>query len=68
MTETTNQLRCALCPYTTALWVGGKEAGYAVMAAHVADEHEEEHRLMRAGLAELDEDIRRDEEEAEGVY
>jgi len=62
------RLRCAHCPYTTALWVDGSPAGYDVMSKHVDDEHAEEHRLVQEGLAEMDEDIRRAEEEAEGTY
>lgn len=63
-----NLLRCAHCSYSTALRVDGKSVGYEAMSKHVADEHKEEHRLVQNGLAELDEDIRRAEEEAEGVY
>ncbi len=46
----------------------GESTGYDIMAKHVADNHEEEFRLVQEGLAEMDEDIRRAEEEAEGVY
>ena len=63
-----NTLRCAHCPYSAALWVNRKPVGYAHMSNHVAEEHAEEYRLVRKGLAEIDEDIRRAEEEADGVY
>ena len=46
----------------------GKATGYDIMTKHVADCHAEEHRLVQEGLAEIDEDIRRAEEEADGVY
>ncbi len=46
----------------------GKTTGYAIMTKHIENLHAEEHRLVQEGLAEIDEDIRRAEEEAEGVY
>ncbi len=61
-------LRCAHCPFTTPLWVDDGPVGYEVMARHFHDEHAEEHRLVQEGLAEMDEDIRLAEEEAEGTY
>lgn len=59
-------LHCPHCPYTTTLWVKGKATGYSLMSDHVAEEHAEEYRRVREGLAELDEDIRRAEEQAAG--
>ncbi len=61
-------LYCASCTFTVERRVDGKATGYDIMAKHVADNHAEEHRLVQEGLAELDEDIRRAEEEAEGTY
>ncbi|KKL67283.1 hypothetical protein LCGC14_2136560 [marine sediment metagenome] len=63
-----NSVRCSICPWSTALWLDGALVGYDKLAIHVAEEHEEEHRLVQEGLEEIDEDIRRAEEEAEGVY
>ncbi len=59
-----NLLRCVRCSYSTALWVDWKAVGYEVMSKHVAAAHIEEYRLVRKGLAELDEDIRLAEAQA----
>lgn len=61
-------LHCAHCPFTTPMYVDSELVGYEVMAKHFHDEHAEEFRLVQKGLAELDEDILRAEEEADGVY
>jgi hypothetical protein len=50
------------------MYVDSELVGYEVMAKHFHDEHAEEFRLVQKGLAELDEDILRAEEEADGVY
>ena len=63
-----DSIRCSMCSWSTALWSAGRLVGYDKLAVHVAEEHEEEHRLVQEGLEEIDEDIRRAEEEAEGVY
>ena len=63
-----NSVRCSICPWSTTLWLDGALVGYDKLAIHVAEEHEEEHRLVQEGLEEIDEDIRLAEEEAEGVY
>lgn len=57
-------LRCPHCPYTVTLWVKGKATGYSLMSDHVATEHKEEYRRVIEGLEEMDEDIRRAEEQA----
>lgn len=66
MTDT--QLHCASCAFSVDRWTDGKATGYDIMAKHTEREHAEEHRLVQAGLAEIDEDIRLAEEEAEGNY
>lgn len=58
-------LRCPHCDFNTALWVKGKSSGYGTMSDHVAEAHKEEYRRVAAGLEEMDEDIRRAEEQAE---
>ena len=65
---TGNILYCTSCDFTVERRVEGKTTGYDIMTKHVADCHAEEHRLVQEGLAEIDEDIRRAEEEAEGTY
>ncbi|KKL76960.1 hypothetical protein LCGC14_2039670 [marine sediment metagenome] len=65
---TGNILYCASCDFQVERRVDGEATGYDIMAKHTADEHAEEYRLVQEGLAELDEDIRRAEEEAEGTY
>lgn len=65
---TGNILYCASCDFQVERWGDGEATGYDIMAKHTADLHAEEHRLVQEGLAELDEDIRRAEEEAEGWY
>lgn len=63
-----NTIYCASCDFTAERRVDGEATGYDIMTKHTADNHAEEHRLVQEGLAELDEDIRRAEEEAEGTY
>ncbi len=65
---TDNILHCASCDFTVERRVDGEVIGYDIMAKHTVDFHAEEYRLVQEGLAELDEDILRAEEEAEGVY
>ncbi len=65
---TGNTLYCASCDFQVERRVGGEATGYDIMAKHVADDHTEEYQLVQEGLAEMDEDIRRAEEEAEGTY
>lgn len=60
-----NSVHCPHCSYTTAIWVTGKNTGYRQMSDHVADAHAEEYIKVRRGLDEIDEDIRRAEEQAE---
>jgi len=65
---TDNTLYCASCDFTVDRRTDGKSTGYDIMTKHTEDFHAEEYRLVQEGLAELDEDIARAEEEAEGVY
>ena len=65
---TSNTLHCAECDFTVERRVDGEATGYDIMTKHVAASHSEEHKLVQEGLAEIDEDIRLAEEEAEGVY
>ena len=61
-----NSVHCPHCPFTAVIWVKGQNIGYRLMSEHVESEHLEEHRRVQKGLAELDEDIRRAEEQATG--
>ncbi len=61
-------IKCSLCSWGTLIRVDGKRIGYDLLAQHVKGEHVDEHTLVQEGLAEIDEDIRLAEEEADGIY